>query len=286
MEHIGRIELTTPRRYHNHMEDVTRPHQNLVDFLDQNSSLHSLEFMHMKTDLKIVTKRKAAVVYHISRNGHLEHPHFLEVPVSSFKGLYLKDVISALNSIRGPGMANLYSCRSHGKGFVWKDLSEKDLIQPYNDDEQYILKGSPVPENSPWNLTFPDDILTSSTSKHTSASSSSLTDEFDSPVIRGKSFRRTETDNEKPHRTSSMEIKELDSGFSTPRNDGTAKNGDAGKEVQHNYQETLRSAMFRTDRTISSPSTTPPKPIARRVGRARTAGLLRTLVTCGSKFIR
>ena len=36
------------------------------------------------------TERKVAVVYYLSRNGQLEHPHFMEVPLSSNDGLYLK----------------------------------------------------------------------------------------------------------------------------------------------------------------------------------------------------
>lgn len=35
---------------------------------------------------------RAAVVYYLSRNGHLEHPHFMEVPLSSSSGLYLRGV--------------------------------------------------------------------------------------------------------------------------------------------------------------------------------------------------
>ena len=34
--------------------------------------------------------RKVPVVYYLSRNGQLEHPHFMEVPLSSPDGLYLR----------------------------------------------------------------------------------------------------------------------------------------------------------------------------------------------------
>lgn len=33
---------------------------------------------------------KVPVVYYLCRNRHLEHPHFMEVPLSSSDGLYLK----------------------------------------------------------------------------------------------------------------------------------------------------------------------------------------------------
>ena len=35
-------------------------------------------------------EQKAPVVYYLSRNGQLQHPHFLEVPFSSPQGLFLK----------------------------------------------------------------------------------------------------------------------------------------------------------------------------------------------------
>jgi len=58
---------------------------------------------------KTKTAKKVSVVYYLSRNGQLEHPHFMEVPLSSPHGLYLKDVINRLNALRGKAMATLYS---------------------------------------------------------------------------------------------------------------------------------------------------------------------------------
>ncbi|KAL4193191.1 hypothetical protein AMTRI_Chr06g175690 [Amborella trichopoda] len=89
-------------------------------------------------------QRKVAVVYYLCRNRHLEHPHFIEVPLASPRGLYLRDFISRLNAHRGRGMTAMYSwsCkRSYKSGFVWHDLSEDDLIHPVNGNE-YVLKGS------------------------------------------------------------------------------------------------------------------------------------------------
>lgn len=34
--------------------------------------------------------RKVSVVYYLSRNRQLEHPHFIQVPLSSPDGLYLR----------------------------------------------------------------------------------------------------------------------------------------------------------------------------------------------------
>ncbi|VFQ91425.1 unnamed protein product [Cuscuta campestris] len=88
--------------------------------------------------------RRVPVVYYLSRNGQLEHPHFMEVPLSAPEGLYLRDVINRLNSLRGKGMAALYSWsakRSYKNGFVWHDLTENDFIYPAHGHE-YVLKGS------------------------------------------------------------------------------------------------------------------------------------------------
>ncbi|PSR86673.1 Protein UPSTREAM OF FLC like [Actinidia chinensis var. chinensis] len=93
---------------------------------------------------KIKTEKKVPVVYYLSRNGQLEQPHFMEVPLSSPEGLYLRDVINRLNFLRGKGMASMYSWsskRSYKNGFVWHDLAESDFIYPAHGQE-YVLKGS------------------------------------------------------------------------------------------------------------------------------------------------
>ncbi|CAI9778780.1 unnamed protein product [Fraxinus pennsylvanica] len=94
--------------------------------------------------------RKVPVLYYLSRNGQLQHPHFMEVHLSSNQGLYLRDVINRLNFLRGIGMASMYSwsCkRMYKNGFVWHDLSENDLIYPAHGQE-YVLKGSELVDNT------------------------------------------------------------------------------------------------------------------------------------------
>ncbi|KAH6766186.1 hypothetical protein C2S52_017169 [Perilla frutescens var. hirtella] len=94
--------------------------------------------------------KRVPVLYYLSRNGHLDHPHFMEVPLSSPPALFLKDVIDRLNVLRGKGMASMYSwsCkRSYKNGYVWHDLSENDLIYAAHGHE-YILKGSELPERA------------------------------------------------------------------------------------------------------------------------------------------
>lgn len=94
--------------------------------------------------------KKVQIVYYLSKNRQLEHPHFIEVLLSSPNGLYLRDVIERLNVLRGRGMASMYSWsskRSYRNGFVWHDLSEDDLILPAHGNE-YVLKGSEIIDES------------------------------------------------------------------------------------------------------------------------------------------
>uniref|UniRef100_A0A7N0RD70 SOSEKI DIX-like domain-containing protein n=1 Tax=Kalanchoe fedtschenkoi TaxID=63787 RepID=A0A7N0RD70_KALFE len=94
--------------------------------------------------------RKVPVVYYLCKHRHLEHPHFIEVPMSSPEGLYLRDVVNRLDDLRGKGLHLKYSWsskRSYKTGYVWHDLSEDDLIIPVNGHE-YILKGSELFENN------------------------------------------------------------------------------------------------------------------------------------------
>ncbi|KAL1196135.1 Protein SOSEKI 4 [Cardamine amara subsp. amara] len=105
-------------------------------------------------------ERKVPVVYYLYRNGQLDHPHFIEVSLSSQNGLYLRDVINRLNDLRGKGMACLYSWSSkriYKNGFVWHDLSEEDFIFPVHGQE-YVLKGSQILDidtNSGKEIDFP-----------------------------------------------------------------------------------------------------------------------------------
>ncbi|XP_022764544.1 protein UPSTREAM OF FLC-like [Durio zibethinus] len=120
-------------------------------------------------------EQKVPVVYSLSRNGQLEHPHFLEVPLSSPQGLFLKDVINRLNSLRGAGMANRYSWsskRCFKNGYVWQDLSENDFIYPSHGRE-YILKGSLLLETSLSFRSYETVSSTSSVSKIFSETNSS-----------------------------------------------------------------------------------------------------------------
>ncbi|XP_042440470.1 protein SOSEKI 3-like isoform X1 [Zingiber officinale] len=97
-----------------------------------------------QSELASPVGRKIPVVYYLCRNRRLEHPHFIQVPLSSPDGLFLRDVINRLDELRGKGMPAMYSwsCkRSYKNGFVWQDLADDDLVLPANGDE-YVLKGT------------------------------------------------------------------------------------------------------------------------------------------------
>ncbi|KAG4145455.1 hypothetical protein ERO13_D05G098000v2 [Gossypium hirsutum] len=131
-----------------------------------------------------LTERKVAVVYYLSRSGQLEQPHFMEVPLSSNDGLYLKDVINRLNLLRGKGMASLYSWsskRSYKNGFVWHDLAENDFIYPSHGQE-YILKGSEILNHTINSQAL--DITSSSFRLPKPAESQKSENEHDFPSIR------------------------------------------------------------------------------------------------------
>ncbi|KAG5238181.1 protein UPSTREAM OF FLC [Salix suchowensis] len=146
--------------------------------------------------------RKAPVVYYLSRNGQLEHPHFMEVPLSSNDGLYLSDVINRLDLLRGKGMASLYSWsskRSFKNGFVWQDLAGNDFIHPAHGDE-YVLKGSELLDHCDQQL-FPEP-----KPRETSQSSTSQASEF--PVVtrrRNQSLSSINLNEYKVYKTESSE---------------------------------------------------------------------------------
>ncbi|GMN57280.1 hypothetical protein TIFTF001_026393 [Ficus carica] len=156
----AKAEISVPRKW--------------MDMKESNNvtSQRSKVWMEAKTVKK--PEQKVPVIYYLSRNGHLEHPHFMVVPLSSPRGLYLKDMISRLSSLRGQGIANMYSWSS--KSFVWQDLSEDDFIYPCQGHE-YVLKGSQIVE--PNSLSFRS--FESTGSSFSSSSSSMFSRETNSP---------------------------------------------------------------------------------------------------------
>ncbi|KMZ66255.1 hypothetical protein ZOSMA_2G02660 [Zostera marina] len=98
---------------------------------------------------KMKKLKKLQVIYYLSRNGQLEHPHFMEMSHLSNQPLRLKDVMDRMSALRGRAMSSLYSwsCkRTYKNGYVWNDLGENDVVYPAEGVE-YILKGSEIVES-------------------------------------------------------------------------------------------------------------------------------------------
>ncbi|CAK9323747.1 unnamed protein product [Citrullus colocynthis] len=114
----------------------------------RGSSHYRPEQSETKTMTELTTEPTEIipVIYYLTRHGQLQHPHLLEVPLSSSHGLFLRDVIKRLDILRGEGLSRLYSWsskRRYRNGYVWQDLSDDDLIHP-SQGQEYILKGSEV----------------------------------------------------------------------------------------------------------------------------------------------
>ncbi|XP_054787936.1 protein SOSEKI 4-like [Prosopis cineraria] len=136
------------------------------------------------------------VIYYLARNGQLEHPHLMEVPVSSSQGLLcLKDVINRLSFLRGQGMAHSYSWsakRSYKKGYVWQDLSENDFIYPCNAHDEFILKGTQLIQFSSSSFRSNNEAVTlisPSSSKYSSETTSFISTDTDSPETTKKTTK-------------------------------------------------------------------------------------------------
>lgn len=64
--------------------------------------------------------KKVQIVYYLSKNRQLEHPHFMEVLLSSPNGLYLR---GSFNNHSLPQFNNFFLCRNLEEPFVfWQML--------------------------------------------------------------------------------------------------------------------------------------------------------------------
>ncbi|GJW89278.1 upstream of flc-like protein [Tanacetum coccineum] len=90
--------------------------------------------------------RRVHIVYYLSRNGRIEHPHLIRIHHVSRSGIHLRDVKSWLSELRGMDMPESFAWsykRLYKGSYVWQDLLDEDLITPICDNE-YVLKGSEI----------------------------------------------------------------------------------------------------------------------------------------------
>ncbi|KAJ0083196.1 hypothetical protein Patl1_30858 [Pistacia atlantica] len=206
------------------------------------------------------SERKVPVIYYLSRNGQLEHPHFMDVPVSSPEGLYLRDVINRLNVLRGKGMASLYSwsCkRSYKNGFVWHDLSENDFIYPAHGQE-YVLKGSELLDPSSINSNPPETASSSSFRALKSAEESS-----DFPAInrrRNQSWSSIDLNEYKVYKTepNSESFRRLAADASTQTDDKRRRRRPVKVEVEDKSQSQSQESYENQSTELSREEISPP----------------------------
>ncbi|GFZ02735.1 UPSTREAM OF FLC protein [Actinidia rufa] len=101
-------------------------------------------------------ERRIYVLYFLSRDGRIEHPHLISIRPLSRNGVRLRDVKRWLSKFRGKDMPDAFAWsykRKYKSGYVWKDLLDEDLITPISDNE-YVLKGSEI---ASINLDLPSD---------------------------------------------------------------------------------------------------------------------------------
>ncbi|XP_002534353.2 protein SOSEKI 5 [Ricinus communis] len=266
------------------------------------------------------SQKRVPVVYYLSRNGQLEHPHFIEVPLSSPDGLYLRDVISRLNVLRGKGMASLYSWsskRSYRNGFVWHDLAENDFIYPAHGHE-YVLKGSELldPSNRPLLPEPTPSSMSVKPLKPPEIHKSSSSEESDFPVItrrRNQSWSSIDLNEYKVYKTESFSesTRKLAADASTQTTDDKRRRRRLVKkdeEIEEKSQEpevnreeieispppsdsspeTLESLMKADGRLIlgSGSNEESPNPTTENYGRIKASTVLMQLISCGSISFR
>lgn len=247
---------------------------------------------------KSKSDHRVPVVYYLSRNGQLEHPHFMEVPLSSPKGLFLRDVIGRLNALRGNGMSAIYSwsCkRSYKNGFVWHDLSENDFIYPAHAHE-YVLKGSELlldnrqqPRPSPEN-----QIITAAASERRRRNQSCSSIDYDpneysvykaEPSCRSAADASTQTDDGRRRRRRPPEIVEEKS-----RKEAQRDEIEISPPPSDSSPETLETLLKADGRSILHPETVNKESTSncnsQQIQRATKSSVLMQLISCGSLSFR
>ncbi|KAK8695879.1 hypothetical protein V6N13_001025 [Hibiscus sabdariffa] len=253
-----------------------------------------------------IIQRKVAVVYYLSTNGHLQHPHFMEVPLSSNAGLYLKDVTNRLNLLRGKGMASQYSWsskRSYRNGFVWHDLAENDFIYPSHGQE-YILKGTEILDHSisPRSLevTSPeksdkdDDFQSIRRRRDPSRSSIDLreykvytADSSSDSTERLAADASTQTDDKRRRRKPVVKEPKMEKLQSQSEGqESELSREDISPPPSDSSSETLESLMKADARRILRNSGGNKEDNLNRSGRMRASAVLMQLISCGSISIK
>ncbi|XP_074303559.1 protein SOSEKI 5-like [Silene latifolia] len=249
------------------------------------------------------------VVYYLTSNGQLQHPHFVEVPISSPQGLFLRDVVHRLHLLRGQSMASHYSWsskRCYKNGYVWHDLEENDLIHPVHGGE-YILKGSEIIE--PTSFSPPSLSKTPETSSFSSIKSSITAQSSTRNRRRNQSWGAINLNEYKVYKTaeSTHEFATAAADASTQTDDKRRRTkavinktteiqeeestelsrGDISPPQSDSSPETLES-LIKTSSSSSSSSLAVDRTTAGNFssGRMKASSVLMSLISCGSISVK
>ncbi|KQK10500.1 protein UPSTREAM OF FLC [Brachypodium distachyon] len=235
---------------------------------------------------------RVAVVYYLSRNGQLEHPHFMEVALPSPDGLYLRDVIDRLDALRGKGMARLYSWaskRSYRNGFVWHDLSEDDYIHPVAGRE-YVLKGTerlhpPTQQQLPLLV----DAAAASSSCSTGSQDTTATTSSSSGWEHRSNSSLARQQKKAEERSEYRVVYKADERAGAGGTDAATQTEDVYRGRGH--QQRRRAQQQGEDETTASTSPETLEALIRAdgrvvAGRARASSVLMQLISCGSVSVK
>ncbi|KAK3004014.1 hypothetical protein RJ639_017989, partial [Escallonia herrerae] len=226
-------------------------------------------------------------------------------------------VISRLNTLRGKGMATMYSWsskRSYKNGFVWHDLAENDFIYPAHGQE-YVLKGSELLLLDGTAAAKSDDTVSSSP-KLPLPETRRSNGEFDSPVIRrrrnqswsaidlheykvyksdssGESVSRaaadasTQTDDKRRRRRAILEIEEekeekCNQSTELSRDEVSPPPSDSSPETLESLLKADGKAVIVRPEEVNGDHAAEDHPS----GRTKTSSVLMQLITCGSISFR
>nr|GEV43804.1 hypothetical protein [Tanacetum cinerariifolium] len=223
------------------------------------------------------------------------------MPLSSSDGLYLRDVTDRLNSLRGKGMAALYSWssrRSYKNGFVWHDLSENDFIYPAHGQE-YVLKGSELIDGGA------ASVPPATTSKNALSPNSEKSCDDDFPIVRrrlNQSWSAIDLHEYKVY-TNGESARKLAADVSTQTDSGVNKRRDQREIIKEEDEEeiselspppsdsspeTLESLMKADGKLILRPEIDHDhNKLNPTVGnKVKTSSVLMQLISCGSISFR
>uniref|UniRef100_A0ACD5VR89 Uncharacterized protein n=1 Tax=Avena sativa TaxID=4498 RepID=A0ACD5VR89_AVESA len=228
---------------------------------------------------------RVAVVYYLSRNGHLEHPHFMEVTLASPEGLYLRDVIDRLDALRGKGMARMYSWaskRSYRNGFVWHDLTDDYYVHPVAGRE-YVLKGTE--RLNPPAMQLPLPLLDAAAASSCSSGSQETATSSSSGWEHGHGQRKAAGE----YRVYKAEERAADAATQTEE----SSHGSRSRGHQRRSQEELSREETSPPTASTSPETLETlikadgRVVAAVAGsRARASSVLMQLISCGSVSVK